>query len=212
MTSTAATFNCRNREYAMTLQERALALSETETAILIRAIASGDIEAFARFYRRWFGPMFIMARRCAGRDESFCLDVVQDSMMRVIRSIRPMNDEVAVERWLHVVVKTCALDMLRRERRRRVREQRSKARSPKLDASSSNDALELEHRIAWLRDQIARLPSEQAHLLSLRFRFGWTLSQIGRAVGLKPGAVDGRLTRALATLREQALEETHHDS
>ena len=63
-----------------------------------------------------------MARQATGRDESFCLDVVQDAMMRVIRSMSEMQTEEDVTRWLRAVVMNCAYDLLRKERRRRIRE------------------------------------------------------------------------------------------
>lgn len=186
------------------------AVTEPQTAQLTRAIASGDTEAFASFYRRWFDPMFNMARQCTGRDESFCLDVVQDSMMRVIRSIRSTNDEAQLERWLNAVVKTCALDMLRHERRRWKRE---RTRQPLVQSSLAADRSPQDdgEHIEWLRSQLSELPADQARLLNLRFRLGWTLTQIGRFVGLKPGAVDGRISRAVAQLQAKAAEEHHRE-
>lgn len=182
-------------------------MSESDSIpTLTRAIACGDTEAFARFYTLWFDRMYIMARACTGRDESFCLDVVQDSMMRVIRSIREMNDDAQLERWLHIVVRTCALDLLRRERRRRIRERNRQSVAPHHHTDADSD-----DRIAWLRSQLSQLPADQARLLSMRFRFGWTLARIGRTLGLKPGAVDGRLKRAMAALQAKAAQEFHHE-
>ena len=66
------------------------------------AIASGDTEAFARFYEQWFDVAFCETRRVLGRDEEFCLDVVQEAMMRVIRSIKPIDDETGLRKWLRV--------------------------------------------------------------------------------------------------------------
>jgi DNA-directed RNA polymerase specialized sigma24 family protein len=44
-------------------------------------------------------------------------------------------------------------------------------------------------------------------MLTMRHRFGWTLRRIGNAVGLSPGAVDGRLGRTREALRKQASEQ-----
>ncbi|MCH8316763.1 MAG: sigma-70 family RNA polymerase sigma factor [Planctomycetes bacterium] len=46
-------------------------------------------------------------------------------------------------------------------------------------------------------------------LLLMRHRFGWTLKRIGDALGLKPGAVDGRIRRVLTKLRRRAKEQSH---
>ena len=60
---------------------------------LTEAIASGNTEAFASFYRQWFDTMYAQARNASGRDESFCLDVVQDAMLRVIKSVPAMASD-----------------------------------------------------------------------------------------------------------------------
>jgi RNA polymerase sigma factor (sigma-70 family) len=175
---------------------------DESTRQLTGAIASGDTETFARFYRRWIDRMYAEARRVTGRDESFCLDVVHDAMIRVMESIRPMENEAALWGWLRLVVRSCAFDRLRRQARRRRREQAAGA------AAVSRD--DLEDRLTWLRRELAQLGERETALLTMRHRFGWTLRQIASAAGLKPGAVDGRLRRALAALRRRA-EEAFND-
>ena len=167
---------------------------------LTRAIASGDTEAFARFYRRWFDRMYAEANRVTGRDESFCLDVVHDGMMRVIRSLGPMDNEAVLWGWLRAVIRSCAFDRLRREMRRRRREQAGAGIA--LPAAPDD----LEERLAWLREELAQLDEREAALLTMRHRFGWTLRQVAGAAGLNPGAADGRLRRTLQTLRRRAKE------
>jgi RNA polymerase sigma factor (sigma-70 family) len=170
------------------------------TRQLTGAIASGDTEAFARFYRRWVDRMYEEAHRATGRDESFCLDVVHDAMLRVMKSIKPMDSEAALWGWLRLVVRSCAFDRLRREVRRRKRE-RAESAGP---AADSRD--DLAERLAWLRTELAQLDEREVALLTMRHRFGWTLRHIGSAAGLKSGAVDGRLRRTLSALRRRAEE------
>jgi len=50
------------------------------------------------------------------------------------------------------------------------------------------------------------MDTPETRLLVMRYRLGWTLERIGRAVGLRPGAVDSRLRRATNELREKARE------
>ncbi len=173
------------------------------TRSLTAAIASGDTEAFARFFGLWFDWMRREAGRATGRDESFCLDVVQDSMMRVIRSMKPMPTDDDLRRWLGVVVRSCAYDRLRREARARDRDGRADAAPP-----SEHDT-QLHGRIRWLEQELQSMSSFNAELLLMRYRFGWTLQKIGVALGLKPGAVDGRLQRLIGMLRRRAKEQ--HD-
>ena len=173
---------------------------QAEIRALTSAIASGDTEAFARFYRAWFDSMYAEARRATGRDEAFCLDVVQDAMLRVTRSLKPMNTAGDLRRWLRVVVASCAYDRLRQEARRRARERRAAAgrSNPGPQAHCTDD---LGRRLRWLHQQLESLDDRSVQLLLMRHRFGWTLQQIGNVLGLKPGAVDGRLRRLQRTLR-----------
>ncbi len=168
----------------------------SETRILTAAIASGDTEAFARFFNEWFEWMRRESTRLSGRDDAFCADVVQDSLMRVIRSLKPMDAEDGLRRWLRVVVRSCVYDRLRAEARRRARDHAAGTPSRQPDA-------DLQGRIRWLEQQLRSVGNANAELLIMRFRFGWTLQQIGNTLGLKPGAVDGRLRRLLSSLRRR---------
>ena len=174
---------------------------EPDVRALTSAVASGDAEAFTRFFGAWFDRMYAEARRATARDEAFCLDVVQDAMMRVIRSLKPIDNEDDLRRWLRAVVHSCAYDRLRGEARRRRREKRAAA-------VRDTTAADPGPRMRWLEEQLRSLDGRHLHLLVLRHRLGWTLEQIGAATGLKPGAVDGRLRRLVAKLRKRAREET----
>ena len=164
---------------------------------LTRAIAAGDEAAFEHFYRTWFDAMYVEAHRLTGRDEAECLDVVHDAMLRVIRSMKPLDDEAQLHAWLRKVVRSCAIDRLRREARRLRRERRH---------GVPTATVTIDDRLEWIHAQLARLDEDTGLLLALRHRFGLTLQQIGDVTGLRPGAVDGRLRRAAAQLRARAGE------
>ncbi len=176
---------------------------------ITEAIASGNTEAFATFYRAWFDTMYAQARNASGRDESFCLDVVQDAMLRVIKSVPAMESADDLRRWLRVVVQSCAYDRFREEARRKAREQRAVAMR---GSSNSNTEVGAEEdtvdRIRWLERELQALDDRDIQLLLMRHRFGWTLKRIGDALGLKPGAVDGRIRRVLTKLRRRAKEQS----
>ena len=116
--------------------------------------------------------------------------------MRVIRSMQEMQTETEVAAWLRAVVMSCAYDQLRKDRRRRVREHA-------VTTTRTNARDTLEDRLDWLRGELAGLDPKTAPLIALRFRFGWTLQRIGQLLGMKPGAVDGRIGRGLEELREK---------
>ncbi len=89
---------------------------------LTTAMSAGDQSAVEMFYRRHFDRLYAQARRASRRDEAFCLDVVQESVLRIMRTIRPVRSEGQLRAWLRLVVQTTALDQLRNEKRRQKRE------------------------------------------------------------------------------------------
>ncbi|MFG0285871.1 MAG: RNA polymerase sigma factor [Phycisphaerales bacterium JB039] len=176
-----------------------LAAEDGTSLRMTSAIASGDAEAFARFYEQWFDWMYQMARSITKRDESFCLDVTQDAMLRVVRSMRPMRTEDDLRRWLMRVTHTAALDLLRAEARRRRRERGAMA----LGAAEPG-GVGLDEQIESLRQRIERLSPEDRGLLQLRFGRGAALRVAG---GGSAAAAHGRLRRIVQRLRE-TMEET----
>ena len=172
------------------------------TRKLTAAAAGGDTESLAELFRTRYSFMYAEARKASGRDESFCLDVVQEAMIRVMRSIKPVDSEASLRSWLGLVVKSCAYDRIRKEKARRSSEQ---------TAFGGPDTQETDRerldRLAWLRNAIRSAKGPHARLLVLRYRLGWTLEQIAEMFGLKTGAVDGRLRRQVAALQRRAREE-----
>ena len=188
-----------------------------ETEQLTAAMARGDRAAVAAFYDRYYGLLCRLARQAVGpaRDAHFCLDVVHDAVLRVVRTVRSVPSEGQLVTWLRLVVRSAAYDLLRREQRRSGREAVALATAvaERRDGSSSydpaddgTDATDLEERLAWLRAELLRLDPRLVELIELRDQRRWTLAAIGARLGVSAGTVDGRLRRALARLRARARE------
>jgi RNA polymerase sigma factor (sigma-70 family) len=176
---------------------------------LTAAMAAGNARAVDAFYREYFDWMYGQARRVTRRDEAFCLDVVQDAVLRVMRTVKGVDDQGRFRGWLRLVVQTTAYDLLRAETRRKNREAmasgagRTGGNQLRVDA----DSLALD----WLREEISKLDSELVNLIELRYTQSWSLREIGKKLGLSTGAVDGRLRRAITKLK-LAAEETGVDT
>jgi len=176
--------------------------------ILTAAMAAGDTRAVEVFYRRYFDSLYAHARRCSGRDEAFCLDVVQESVLRIIRTVRTVKTETQLSAWLKLVVQTAAYDLIRQETRRHRREMVACIVSS--ESRNAGDAEQSDQeRLEWLRSEIASFDAQLAQMLDLRFSKRWTLGRIAQSMGLSLGSVDGRLRRALAELRKRAMERGH---
>lgn len=174
---------------------------------LSRRMIAGDTDAFREYYDHFFDFMLAESRRCTGCDEQSCLDIVQDAMLKAIRSMRPIENRQKLLAWTRLLVKSVAYDWLRRESRHR------RTLKNSFDDAASNAVqaplagIPHEARLLWLEDQLARMPDDLRRMFHWRFRWGWTLRRIGNRLGLKPGAVDGRLRRAIDELRALAVEQ-----
>ncbi len=183
------------------------AATETRTTIdwlaVTRGFAAGDRVCFESFYDAFFQLMYQDARRLTGRDENTCLDLVHEAMLKAIRSIKPIAEYPRLRNWCGALIKSVAYDWLRRECRRR-HEPLSAEAEPRQHLQSTSDN---EARWRWIQEQIRQAPRELQQLFALRYRWGWTLEQIAGRLGLKTGAVDGQLRRAIDQLRIKAERE-----
>ena len=173
---------------------------------LTAAMSAGDSRAVEEFYRRYFEELYSYACRFTGRDEAFCLDVVQEAVLRIIRSVRGVRSESQLNAWLRLVVQTAAYDLLRAESRRRRREM-AVAVAPGSIAQDEGDDPPNEQRLAWLRDRISEMDEQIVGMIEMRYQRNWTLARIARTLGFSIGTVDGRLRRALRALRRKAAEQ-----
>jgi len=178
--------------------------SDSDAATISSGVARGDPAALDRLYRAWFERAFALARRFTGRDESFCLDVVQETMLRAIRGLRAQPTGAALDGWLTLAVRSAAVDALRREGRRMVRERASAAPMSSTTDSCPDELQAILHHLAHLD------PSE-AEVLRRRFA-GASLRGIAGASDRTIGAVHGSARRALDALRRAvgaARRENH---
>jgi RNA polymerase sigma factor (sigma-70 family) len=171
-----------------------------------RGMANGDMGCFMAFYEAHFELMFREARRLLGRDENTCLDIVQDAFLKAMRAIRPIESHSQLQQWTRMVVRTTALDWLRKKHRRREMASESLR---ELAVARHDDTLQNDlARMIWIEEQLRATEPEIRHMLSLRYRLGWTLQKIADHLGIKPGTVDGRIRRAVDNLKQQARANT----
>lgn len=165
---------------------------EGEATACAAALSRGDRAAIEHFYRSGFPVALAVARHATRRDESFCLDVVHDAMIRVLRGVKPSLSDAQLDVYLKRCVVTSSIDRLRREKRRAARE-----RSREVHATAQVSEPDL---IASLREALNQLDDLDRSLLTARFARGATLEAAGREHGLSGPAAHGRVRRALARL------------
>ena len=181
-------------------------MGDGAAAELVRRIAAGDPAAFAAFYEQWFDAAFVLARTASRRDESFCLDVVQDVMLRVSDRVPPLASDAAVGAWMSRAVYTSVLDRLRGERRRQRREQAVAAAAADAQDLPADGVALADERHGWLLQKLAALPPADRALVLARFGSEASVAAVGREFGWTDDGAHGRLRRVLAKLRRAARE------
>lgn len=157
---------------------------------------------FAQFYDAWFDLMYAEAEKLTGWDEQRCLDLVQDSMLKAIRSMKPIDSENRLRAFIKTIVRSVVYDTFRQVTARRRREQQYR----ELTQQERSENIESEARLAWIEEQVGLLDPELRSIFDFRYRLGWSLKTIGQKIGLGTGAVDGRIRRALEEMKRNARE------
>ncbi len=171
-----------------------------------KQIISGNHDELTRYYNSFFPIMLAEAKRWSGRDESTCYDIVQESMLKAIRCMKPIRTYGQLVTWSKVVVRTTTYDWLRKQ----VRQLQASSDSQMEEISECVDDdhhIEMLARIQWIDQALQSLPADLCSMIDLRFRCGWSLEKIATKFGLKTGAIDGQIRRTLERLKQQARND-----
>jgi RNA polymerase sigma-70 factor, ECF subfamily len=164
--------------------------------------AGGDAAAFNAIVAATAPKLFRLATRLMGNLQD-AEDVLQDAYIRAYDAARARRFEgrSGVSTWLYRIVTNAALDALRA--RQRLAAQRGEADEQAQSGRSVEASAELRELATWL----AELPGEQRAALVLKELEGLTSGKIAEILGCSEGAVEQRLVRARATLRERSERE-----
>ena len=180
-------------------------------AKITASIAAGDSDSIEIFYDAYFDFVFREIKYLIGRDEQTCLDILQETMLKIIRSIKPIDTQPQLTAWTRTVTKSVAFDWLRKQIRSDMLHEQliSQTSSNELVTDNESPETEIKARYHWIGQQLQQLPPSLQKMISLRYRWGWTLARISEKFGLETGAVDGRIRRAINNLKQQAEIEFH---
>lgn len=163
---------------------------------MVQEARLGDAGAFSRLLEAHDDKMRgVVWRLVPSRSEMD--DILQDAYLKAWRSLETFRGEAAFSSWLYRIVYTTALDHLKTQRRRRVVPLEAAAGLSVDDATGAlveSDAL---------RTALAALPEDQLAVVALVDGQGASYDDVAEMLGIQPGTVGSRLTRARATLRRQ---------
>ena len=156
------------------------------------------VSVSARVVRRW---ALVRLSHAADSD-----DVMQEVMIRVIRSIETWPTRESFAPWLYTVTRNAATDRLRRRRRQRDRGG-SDALLDTVPAVGGDPSVALVRReLAGLLETFMReLPHRQREVFDLIELQGVPAKEVAKLIGIRAASVRGSLFKARGTLRRRIL-------
>ncbi len=175
-------------------------LAHLSDEALVALAARSDRTAFAELYDRYGRVAWGLALRIL-RDEALAEDAVQEAFLQVWRSAsRFVPERSAARTWILTVVHRRAVDLVRREERRKT-EQLDEAREPAGSGGADDDAwLNLER--GRVQEALKRLPDREREALELAYYGGFTQSELAQRLGEPLGTIKSRMFTGLARLRD----------
>ncbi|MES2695679.1 MAG: sigma-70 family RNA polymerase sigma factor [Verrucomicrobiota bacterium] len=165
---------------------------------LLRAFAdSSDEAAFAELVRRRLDFVYASALRQVGGDAHRAADVAQEVFVTLARKASALTRHPALLGWLCTATRFAAVDAIRSEQRRKLREQEA----------SLMQQTENEGDADWSRLQpvldaaLTELPDRDREAVLARYFDRQSFAEIGRELGLSEDAAQKRVERALDKLR-----------
>jgi RNA polymerase sigma-70 factor (ECF subfamily) len=184
-------------------------MAEKSDRELVEAFRRGDGRAFDALVARYVRLAGGVAFGILGEYEA-AADVVQEAFLKVHGAIAELREPERFKGWLYGVVRSAALDALRRDRRKRA------ASLSALDASEDvatereperpgvgAERRELEDRI--LRE-IRTLPESYRDVVIMKYLDERSYKEIAETLGISIETIESRLFRARKILKEKLAD------
>jgi RNA polymerase sigma-70 factor (ECF subfamily) len=173
---------------------------------VVALVARADDEALAELYDRFGRVAYGLALRVL-RDEKLAEDAVQEAFLTAWRKAdRFMPERGKASTWVLTLVHRRAVDLVRREDRRRADPLPETTEPTPVDSAEDD---------AWLRFErervqaaLRQLPDPQREALELAYYGGFTQSELAERLGQPVGTIKSRMFTGLAHLRELLADPT----
>jgi RNA polymerase sigma-70 factor, ECF subfamily len=162
--------------------------------------AAGDADALAALYARYAGPMLTAALHLLGRDRRLAEEAVQVAMVKAWRATSTYDPTRPLAPWLFSILRRCAIDIWRKERRHRL---------PPLDspagesAASTGDGVESAASAWAVREALGTLTADEHAVMRFSHFEGLTHIEIAERLDVPVGTVKSRAARAYRRLRAE---------
>jgi len=173
-----------------------LNMSDTDLELLARYTRQHAEVAFAEIVRRHLDLVHSAALRQV-RSPQLAEEVAQSTFIKLARQARQLTPDTILTAWLYQVTRHEAIDVVRREARRQLREQIATEMNV-MNAA----AADWTHIEPLLDEAMHALDETDRAAVLLRYFENKSLREVGATLGASENAAQKRLTRAVERLRE----------
>lgn len=160
-------------------------------------MAKGRPEPFNRFYEAYYDRLYRYLLVVARGDDHLARDCLQETMLRVVRYVKPIREENVFWGWLARVARTTFIDELRRRRKR--------ATAPLWIDPAAREPGEPSVLLDYLDEATADLPEDERRLLAEYYEEGLSQARMAERRRSTPKAVESRLARIRHKIRRVLL-------
>jgi RNA polymerase sigma factor (sigma-70 family) len=171
-------------------------MSETDLQLLTRYASQRAEDAFTEVVRRHVDLVHSAALRQV-RSPELAEEVAQAVFVELARQARHLPPRTVLAAWLYHVTRRRAIDVVRRETGRRLREETAQ----ELQAMNAT-AEDWTHIEPLLDDAMDALEETDRLAVLLRYFQNKPLREVGQAIGVTDDAAQKRVSRAVERLRE----------
>jgi RNA polymerase sigma factor (sigma-70 family) len=174
---------------------------------LVALVARGDESALAELYDRTGRVAYGLAFRVL-RDERLAEDAVQEGFLALWRTAAAFRAERSkASTWILTLVHRRAVDLVRREERRRAEPLADEVAAHAGEAVTTEEAAWLRFERERVQNALGQLPDVQREAIELAYYGGFTQSELAERLGVPLGTIKSRMFAGLARLRE-LLDDT----
>jgi RNA polymerase sigma-70 factor (ECF subfamily) len=174
-------------------------LNQLSDEALLELVARSDDQALAELYDRFGRAAYGLALRIL-RDAALAQDAVQDAFLTAWRTARSFDAaRGTASTWLMTLVHRRAVDVVRREDRRRAAPIDD---APVASGDATDEAVELRAERTRVQQALAALAANEREAIELAYYGGLSQSEIAQRLGVPLGTVKSRMFAGLARLRD----------
>ena len=177
-----------------------LTMSDTDLQLLARYTRDRAENAFAEVVRRHVNLVYSAALRQV-RSPQLAEEVSQSVFTDLARNAHRLAPDTILTAWLYQVTRRTAIDVVRREARRQLREQIATEMNAMNDSGTSFQPVWSEVE-PLLDEAMTALDETDRAAVLLRYFENKSLREVGATLGTSDNAAQKRVSRAVERLRE----------